>query len=186
MKGKEAGFSYVDTMVGLTILLVGLLALAGTIAASVMRSRQQEQQLLAKQYATSIMESIISARDIDSPGLVNGWDSIGNVGNNLVGGVPKGVFVNGEQALETGAGPDQLIGTTDDDGPAVPGLTREIIITDICDPERPSYNCSPAGANPVMARRVTVKVRYLMNPSGSVNAATAKQLEAVSTILTNY
>ena len=46
MKNNDAGFSYVDTMVGLTIMLIGLLGLAGTIGASVMRSRQQEQQLL--------------------------------------------------------------------------------------------------------------------------------------------
>ena len=178
MRKAEAGFSYLDTMVGLTILMMGLAGLAGTIVASVVRSRQQEQQLLAKQYATSTMESIISARDIKVAGLTNGWDSIGNVGSNIINGAARGIFVTGQQPVKTGVGTDQVIGTADDNGTIVPELTREIIIEDLCDPARPSFNCSPPGTNPVMMRRITVNIKYWV---GRVRMS-----ESVVTTLTNY
>ncbi len=201
MKQNETGFSYVDTMVGLTIMLIGLLGLAGTIGASVMRSRQQEKQLLAKQYATSSLETILSARDTDLTSLQDGWDSIGNIGSNLVGGTPRGVFVTGEKLMKfskgpdgvkntpdddlTAPGPDQLIGTLDDNGTESLGMTREIIITDICDPDRPSPNCSSPGVNPVTARQITVKVRYSAGSTNS-NSANNNYTETVSTTLTKY
>lgn len=178
MKNNEAGFSYVDTLVGMTVMLIGLLALAGTIAASVLRSRQQEQQLLAKQYATSTLESITSARDIKVQGLQDGWDSIGNVGSNIVNGAARGIFLTGEQSLYLSPGPDQVVGTADDNGSLAADMKRQIVITDICDPDRPSYNCSPAGINPIMMRRISVTISYY--------AGRAKLTETVSTVLTRY
>jgi type II secretory pathway pseudopilin PulG len=186
MKKNEAGFSYADTMVGVTIMTIGLLGLAGTIGASVVRSRQQEQQLRAKQYAISTMESVMSARDINANGLQNGWDSIGNIGSNVVNGTPRGVFLSGEQPLRENAGPDEEVGTSDDSGVSLNGMTREIIITDVCDPERPSPGCSPAGTNPIMARKITVKIRYPANPLGGVTANATKLNETVSTVLTKF
>ena len=78
---NEKGFSYIDTMIGLVILLVGILALAAAVTTSVIRSREGEQQLIAKQLANSTLESIFSARDIRLND-VDGWNSIGNVGSN--------------------------------------------------------------------------------------------------------
>lgn len=192
MKQREAGFSYVDTMIGLTVMLVGLLGLAGTIGVTVMRSRQQEQQLMAKQYATSIMESVISARDIKSANYANnnnatpvedGWDFIGHVDTNIVDGTARGIFVVGEKPLSVGAGADQVIGTADDITSAAQGMTQEVIITDVCDPDRPSSGCTPSGTNPVMMRNITIKVRYPNNPA---NAGNVKLTETVSTILSKY
>ena len=182
MKSNEAGFSYIDTLIGMTIMLVGLLALAGTIAASVVRSRQQEQQLIAKQYATSTLESITSARDLKLAGVLNGlqngWDSIGNVGSNVVSGTARGVFLIGPQSVTTSPGTDQVIGTADDNGAVVTGLTRQIVITDVCDPDRPSYNCSPAGTHPIMMRRIQVTIYY--------SAGRTQLSETVMTSLTKY
>lgn len=174
----EAGFSYIDTLVGMTVMLIGLLALAGTIAASVLRSRQQEQQLLAKQYATSTLESITSARDIKVQGLQDGWDSIGNVGSNVINGAARGIFLVGEKPLYASPGPDQVVGTADDNGGTVTGLTRQIVITDICDPDRPSPGCTPAGTNPIMMRRIAVTIYYY--------AGRAKLTETAATVLTRY
>ena len=39
----------------------------------------------------------------------------------------------------------EVIGTGDDTGATVPGFQRQIVIADECDPDRPSYNCTPAG-----------------------------------------
>jgi Tfp pilus assembly protein PilV len=176
MKKNQAGFSYVDILIAITIMLVGVLALAGAIAGSVMRSRQQQQQLLAKQYATSTLESVISARDLNSFSL--GWDSIGNVGSNIVNGVPRGVFQSGIQTIKPDPGPDQVVGTADDSGTAIAGFRRQIVVTDVCDTERPSANCPVPGVWPVMMRQVTVTIYY--------QAERLERLETVTTILAKY
>jgi len=173
-KKTEAGFTYVDVLIAMVILLIGCTALVGAIAGMVIRTKSQEKQLMAKQYATSTLESIISARDIS----VLGWDAVGNVGSNIVDGTPRGVFLVGEKPLRDGAGIDQIVGTSDDTSTVVTGFTRQITITDICDPTRPSANCSPAGPYPVMLRRVDVTIYYFSEK--------LKQQETVSTILSKY
>ena len=178
MKHKpEAGFSYIDVMIALVILMVGILALLSGISGSVLQTRGQEQQLLAKQYATSTMESIMSVKETDPTRL--GWNAIGNVGSNPdTNGNPQGVFVTGVQPLYPDAGPDEVIGTADDTGTAVQGLQRQIVITDICDPERPSSICSPPGTLAIMMRSVTVTITY--------NVGALQRQEQLVTVLTNY
>src|SRR5882757_5653564 len=100
MNGKsEAGFSYIDVMIGIVILMVGILALMSGIAGSVLQTRAQEQQLLAKQIAGSTMESIMSVKETDPTRL--GWNAVGNVGTNPdANGVPQGIFVTGFQPVK--------------------------------------------------------------------------------------
>lgn len=175
-RSHEAGFSYIDVMIAIVILMVGILALLSGITGSILRTRGQEQQLLAKQNGTSAMESILSVKETDPARL--GWDAVGNVGSNLVNGVPQGIFVTGFQPVRPDAGPDEVIGTADDTGTAVTGLQRRIVITDLCDPERPSYNCTPVGTLSVRMRSVTVTVKY--------NVGSLQRDEEITTILTNY
>ena len=89
---KEAGFSYVDVLCGIIILMIGILALVGAITAALVRSTELDQQLQAKQIATSTLESVISARDINRPGGIPGWDSIQNA--------PAGLFLIGFSQLQ--------------------------------------------------------------------------------------
>ncbi len=173
---SEAGFSYIDVMIALVILMVGILALLSGISGSVLQTRGQEQQLLAKQYATSAMESIMSVKETDPARL--GWNAIGNVGSNPINGVPQGIFVTGNQDVETEAGPDEVIGTADDTGTVVPGLQRQIVITDICDPDRPSPICTPPGTLATRIRSVVVTVTY--------NVGAIQRQEVLTTVLTNY
>jgi type II secretory pathway pseudopilin PulG len=153
---NQAGFSYIDVLIAITLLMIGLLALVAAVTASVIQSRAGEQNLIAKQYAASTLEAIFSSRDIG----VLGWDAVGNVGSNTVGGVPKGVFVVGRQPVYPDDGADNIAGTADDTGTAVKGFDRQIVITDLCDPDRPSPNCSPAGTYGVMLRKVEVTIYY--------------------------
>lgn len=153
---NQEGFSYIDVMIAITILMVGVLALVAAISASVIQARAGERNLIAKQYAASTLESIFSARDLDALG----WEAIGNEGSNVVNGVAKGIFQIGRQRVYTQDGPDKVPGTDDDTGTAILGYDREITITDICDPDRPSPNCSPAGTAEVMLRRVQIKIYY--------------------------
>ena len=176
MKKNEAGFTYIDVLCAMTILLVGVLALAGVLVASVVRTRDSEQQVNAKQLAASTMEAIMSARDMDNLG----WNAIGNVGSNIdpVSGKAQGVFLVGFQPVYPFPGADGLVGTADDatdprGNTPLPAVQRQITITDINDPDRPTP------PNPIYFRRVDVTVQYLTD-SG------VWRQETMSTVLTNY
>lgn len=186
MHKNEKGFSYIDTMIGLVILLVGVLALAAAVTTSVIRSRESEQQLMAKQLSNSTLESIFSARDIRLEGI-DGWSAIGMIGTNPVNGVPKGLFVAGRSPIRANAGADGIIGTIDDacagTGPCcvsgvcnssavLKGFERQITITDINDPQRPSPPW------PIMMRRIDIAITY--------QVGIGTRHEDVSTIITSY
>lgn len=178
MKNKrEAGFSYIDVMIAVVILLTGILALVSAITGAVFQAKGQEQQLNAKQIATSTMESIMSVKETDPQRL--GWNSVGNIGSNPdANGVNQGIFQVGFQPVKMDAGPDEIIGTADDDGTTVDGFQRQIIIRDECDADRPSYNCAVAGTFPVRIRSVEVTVTYFV---GGV-----QRQEVFTTVLTDY
>jgi hypothetical protein len=185
---KQDGFSYIDVMIAIVIMLVGVLALVGALAANVVRSLESEKRTIGKQLALSTIESIIAAKDIQRPGVIVGWDSIRNVQTSLPAGEIDGIFVTGYRPVRVEEGWDGVFGTVDDactgSGPCVvtgrpnntsalvPGFQREIVITDVADPERPSP------PNPITRRRVDVNIKYF------VNQATRTVTE--STILTNY
>ncbi len=180
MKVKsEAGFTYIDVMIAIVILTVGILALLSAITGAVFQSKAQEQQLNAKQIATSTMESIMSVKETADPLRRLGWNAIGNVGSNPdAGGVNRGIFLTGVQPITIDAGPDEVLGTADDTGAAVAGLQRQIVITDQCDPDRPSPNCTTPGDFAVRIRLVQVTVTYFV---GSI-----QRQEVLTTVLTDY
>lgn len=164
---NQEGFSYIDVLIAITILMVGVLALVAAVTASVINSRAGEQQLIAKQHAASTLEAIFSARDIGDLG----WDSIRNEGSG------SGIFNTGRQRILPDDGTDNVPGTDDDTGTAINGFDRQITITDICDPERPSPGCSPSGSYPIMMRKVDIIIWYQVNGGW--------RDEKTSTIITN-
>jgi type II secretory pathway pseudopilin PulG len=185
---SQHGFSYIDVMIAIVIMLVGVLALAGALAANVVRSQESEKRIMAKQLALSTIESIISAKEIERLGVVDGWDSIRNVQTSLPAGEINGIFVTGYNPVRTEEGWDGVFGTVDDacagsgscavsgrptnTSALLQGFQREIVITDVADPERPSP------PNPVTRRRIDVNIKYFVNQA--TRNATA------STIITNY
>jgi type II secretory pathway pseudopilin PulG len=138
---SESGFSYIDVMVAITLLLVGLLALAGAIVSSMKTTSASEVQLEAKQYASSALESIFTARDLSGLGSEWTWEEIANADDG-------GHILNGQQPVYTTPGADGVYGTADDNDPDgldnIPGtdddskpvekFARQIIITN---PESP-------------------------------------------------
>lgn len=178
LTGREEGFSYIDVMVALVIFLIGILGYLSAISAGVLLSRGQQQQLTARHIAATAMESIMAAKETDPLRL--GWNKIGNVGTNLDPNtnLPQGIFVSGFQTVLSSAGPDEVVGTADDSGAEMVGYTRNIVITDICDPDRPSAICPTPGLWPVKMRRATVTVRYFVG--------SAQRDEILTTILTDY
>lgn len=191
-KSSEKGFSYIDVMIGMVILLVGIAALVSAITASVLRSHETKQHLVAKQIAASTLESIFSARDVGMPGGIDGWLKVGNVGMNPdpTTGLPQGVFLTDFCPVRKDAGWDGVVGTVDDACPSgacsdgvhpansstiLEGFSRKIEITNINDPDRPS---PPFGTNPFMIRRIDITIRF--------PGAGGMREEKVSTIITNY
>jgi hypothetical protein len=168
-------------------MMVGVLAMVGALSANLMRSYEGERRIVAKQMALSTLESIISAKEIMRPGILDGWPSIRNVSAAPIPGVPDGVFLNGWCPVRDEMGYDGVAGTIDDacagtgscivsgrppnTSPLISGYDRQVIITDIADPERPP-------PNGVSRRRIDVSVRFFVNKSARV--------ETASTIVTNY
>jgi type II secretory pathway pseudopilin PulG len=188
-KTNERGFSYIDVMIALVILMVGILASVAALTANLVRSYETEKQVIAKQIALSTIESIFSARDIARTGAVSGWSSIGNVGSNPdQNSVPQGIFLTDFRPIREDLGWDGVAGTVDDACPAgsacqvsgrpdntsdvVKGFERKIVITDLQDSERPSP------PHPISRRRIDVTVRYFVNQ--------LQREQTVSTIIANY
>jgi type II secretory pathway pseudopilin PulG len=156
---NEAGFSYVDVMIAVTILLVGIMGMLSAITAGVVMTSTSQQHLAAKQYAQSTIEAIFSARDLDE--LT--FDAIGNVGDT---NIPGGVFLSGDQRIYSSPGRDGVVGTADDaagpdgtsgtadDGVPADGFTRQIEITNVPDPDRP-------GAA-ITLRQIKVTISYMI------------------------
>lgn len=177
----EHGFSYIDVMIAIVILLIGVLAMASTLTSNLLRSFDTEKRMIAKQVSVSTIESIISARDIQRPNGIKGWDSVGNVGSNMVGGVAQGIFLTGWRPIRQDLGIDGVAGTDDDaclvggscnTSAVLDGYERRIVITDVEDPERPTPQFE------IARRQIDVTIRFYSNR--------ILREEVVSTIITNY
>lgn len=171
----EAGFSYVDMMVAVTILLVGIMAMLSAITGGIVMTTTSQQHLAAKQYTQSTIEAIFSARDLDE--LT--FEAIGNVGDTTI---PGGVFLTGDQPIYSSPGRDGIVGTADDaagpdgtpgtsdDGVPSDSFTRQIEITSVPDPDRPGAAIS--------LRQIKVTVSYLIG--------SARLRETMTTFAANY
>jgi type II secretory pathway pseudopilin PulG len=175
VRAGEAGFSYVDMMVAVTILLVGIMGMLSAITAGIVMTTTSQQHLAAKQYAQSTIEAIFSARDLQE--LT--FDAIGNVGDTSI---PGGIFLSGDQRIypspgrdgvvgtaDDAAGPDGVAGTADDGAPA-DGFTRQIEISNVPDPDRPGAAIS--------LRQIKVTVTYIIGG--------ARFSESMTTYAANY
>lgn len=187
-RNKQSGFSYIDVMIAIVIMMVGILAMVGALSANLIRSFESERRTIAKQLALSTIESIISAKEMERAGVIDGWDSLRNVMTTPPTGEINGIFLTGFNPVRAEVGWDGVAGTIDDacagtgscvvagrppnTSDVLMGLQREIIITDIADPERPSP------PNRISRRRIDVNIKYFVNQ--------ATRLETTSTIITNY
>lgn len=159
---SESGFSYIDVMIAMTILLIGILTLAAALTAAYVQTTAGENQLRGKAIATSTLENVMGARFVSVGGNPYSFDSIQHVGTGV------GVFVTGRQPVHLDPGIDGLFGTADDTGEVDGGFEREIIITDINNPIRPTP------PSPITERRIQVNIYY-----------TDRGFERVESIATN-
>ena len=179
---QEDGFSYIDVMIAIAILMVGVMGLVGAITNGINMTTRSATALGAKQVSSSTMESIFTARDLATRGF--GWPSIGNVGDAAV---PGAMFLSGPQPIYPTAGADGIIGTADDswgaDGiygnaddaaanTSTVGMRREILVRAIPDPDRPTA--------PISMRQIDVIITYF----DQANSVTRR--EVFSSFIASY
>ncbi|HTZ81872.1 MAG TPA: prepilin-type N-terminal cleavage/methylation domain-containing protein [Candidatus Acidoferrales bacterium] len=101
-RAKQSGFTLVEVMIAIAVMSIGLLAVVGAIATAVASTQSAQEDLIARHKALEAMESIYTARNSQQIPFT----SINNTGSG-------GIFNSGAQPLLC-AGPDGLVGTTDD------------------------------------------------------------------------
>lgn len=176
-KNNQDGFTYIEVMCGMVILLIGILAQLSALAFCVLRQNEAEQQNMARQIASSTLESIFAARDLSQDTGISNWEKINTNDVNQ-----NGIFVPGWYPVRESAGRDGINGTLDDTCDAntvcqsngytntsklIPGFEREIVISDIHE----STN------DTAKKRRLDVKIRYFVGQ--------AQREQTFSTIISN-
>lgn len=190
---RERGFSYIDVMIAIVILMVGVLAMLSALTANLIRSYESEKRIVAKQLALSSLESIISEKEINSTNGIKAFDSIRNsdappITESDGTTVVYGIFLPGFNPVREDEGQDGVVGTADDacpTGSSCPGVAgytntsliksgfeRQVIITDVPDSER------PAPPYAVFRRRIEVHIKFFSNQLA--------REEVASTIVTHY
>ena len=169
---REAGFSYIETLISMVVLIIGLLGALSAMTFALLFAQVAEKKTQAKEIAGSYLENIFAIRDIQSQGdlAISGWDAM-----QIKAGENGGIFVGGWYPVRDAPGADGIYGTTDDScavggtcttAAVVPGYERNINISDITE-------------NGVVRKRlITVEVRY--RASGGVY-----RTETLSTIVAN-
>jgi prepilin-type N-terminal cleavage/methylation domain-containing protein len=182
-QARQDGFSLIELMVAMSILMVGLLGLAQVFYFGVAIVGTSSAQLIAREKAREAIESVHTARDTRTIT----WAQIRNVGAPDCSAWPTttatggGRFTTAEHDL-LDAGPDGLVATTDDTGTEktpgadnllgtaddVPlsGFRRQITICDI-------------GPN---LRQIAVTIRY----NGSNAVGTPRRTYTLVTYISSF
>lgn len=101
-RAPQAGFTLLEVIIAITVMTIGLLAVVASIASALATTQSAQEDLIARQKALEALESIYTARNSQQVPFT----SINNTANG-------GIFNTGPQPLLC-AGPDGLVGTTDD------------------------------------------------------------------------
>ena len=98
----QKGFSLIEVMVSMVILMVGLISLLGVFGIAIAATQTSQLNGTAKQLANEAIESILTARETANVT----WTQIQNTGSG-------GLFLGGFQPINC-AGVDGIVGTADD------------------------------------------------------------------------
>jgi prepilin-type N-terminal cleavage/methylation domain-containing protein len=158
-KKQAAGFTLLETMIAMAVLLIGVLGLAAMLGSSLAYMQNSENDFIAQQKAEEALEAIYTAKYDDTITFAQVANTTAN---------PPGIFLaTGQPILQPGTdglvgtstdstaspayiylpGPDGLMGTSDDIQVPLSGFTRTITITNV--------------ANDANLRTITVTVSYV-------------------------
>jgi prepilin-type N-terminal cleavage/methylation domain-containing protein len=176
---NESGFSLIETIIALVILLIGILGTMQAISFGILSMQESEKRALSKEAARSTMETIFSIRDLQAfdpqTGEPYNWNAI-----QVSSGGNGGIFLSGWNPIRENPGDDGIFGTADDacvstgncvvgtytnTSAVVQGFERKVEIFDITE------------NGVVRKRQITVRVRYFVGQ--------LQREEAESTIVAN-
>ena len=165
----QRGFTLLETMIAMLVLMVGVVGLAGMLANSLAYMNMSQVEYIAQQKAAEAIESIFTARDLGSAT----WSSICNVGSSVccAGASPcnTGIFLNGAQPL-CQPGTDGIYDTADDF--ASPGVCNSYDAMLL--PNSSTGNYGGVGNTPIRIYLTkwnlqrTVTISTVLNASGNV------------------
>ena len=148
---RQTGFTLIEVMVSMVILVIGVLSVADFFAQGLQASYQTQIQYIAQEKAQEAMETIFTARDTK----ILTWPQIGNTSNGT-----GGVFLTGPQPL-CASGPDGLFGTSDD----VTSQPDSITIAPGPDGVFGTADDVVVNLNPWMTRTITITNLAPTNPN---------------------
>lgn len=162
-RNKERGFSLVETIIALVVMLIGILAAMSAMSFGIMSVQESEKRSLSKEYARSTMETIFSMRDLAAFDTLNAaqtyhWEAMQiKVGSN------GGVYLDGWTPIRESPGADGLFGTADDACQAggacvVGGTTNNSAVINGFERKLEIFDITENGV--VRKRRITVRIRY--------------------------
>ncbi len=104
-KRAQSGFALIEVMIAMVVLTIGLLGVLATLEVAMAATQTSQEDMLARQAASEVMESIFNARDTTQLG----FSAIANIGTGA------GIFTPPDPPTPLlCAGPDGIIGTADD------------------------------------------------------------------------
>lgn len=162
---RDDGFSLIEVMFAMFVIMVGMLATAMTIVNGIAAVFYTQEQLIAKQKAREALESVFTARSTQNVT----FDQIQNT--NQSGGIflagfqsIRGMGVDGISNTSDDAatavqavnfpGIDGLLGTADDEVVALTNYERKITIASVLDTD---------GHVDPDIRQISVEVRFQVN-----------------------
>ncbi len=107
----QRGFTLIETMIAIVVMSIGLLAVIASFAQALAATASSEEDLIARHKALDALESIYTARNSQQIPFAS-------IQNTTAGGI----FLPGAQPLLC-AGPDGLVGTSDDTACVTAGAT---------------------------------------------------------------
>lgn len=162
----QQGFSLIETMVALSVLIVGVLGSAAVLSTGMQHLSSSPADVIVTQKAAQAIEAVFAARDSHKLTWAQIRNVVGQSGND------GGIFVDGPKSLYTAGadglvntlddpttiesmtlpGKDQVIGSADDQTVTLSQYTREISIRDVANENN-------------MLRSVTVTITYKNGPT---------------------
>lgn len=162
---KETGFSLIETVIALVVLLVGILGTISALSFSIFSVQDSEKRSLSKEHARSTLETVFSVRDLlafdDAVGGASySWASI-----QVINGSNGGIFLDGWKPIRESPGADGIFGTADDACAAgsscvVNGTTNSSAVVSGYERKIEIFDITENGV--VRKRRVTVRIRYFV------------------------
>ncbi len=159
-KTTQDGFTYMEVMVAIVILTIGILAQLSALSLSMMRASESEQRNEARQIASSTVESIFAARDLGNASGISNWEAI-----NLSDVNSDGIFISGWNPIREDSGQDGIHGTSDDACPynvnCVAGsYVNTSQVSDFFERKIEIIDVTETGFSTVRKRRIEVTIRY--------------------------